>query len=295
MKASARLLVALAVPIATAGCARCCRTVVEPRAAEAAPVVVTRPAPAISRPVAADARASPPTVARAEDAGVAAERATNEAGYAEHVLGIRQYLLDEHLGQWIAIAGGRAFPVNETHTAVRPAATMEEADAAARAEVPGARHRFVFRIGEEGDSKEELGGAEVPHVLGVWFFAKLERPDVEMRGIGPRQPIWSTKSGVRTEITVKGPDDRMFVRPEVGSPGAAGRADALYVLSTGFGGYAVLPAATATAASLELWEIPGRIAIDGVFRRGECRRARARFRFPGTELDFVLPVAIWPE
>jgi hypothetical protein len=230
-----------------------------------------------------------------DPARIVAERAANEAGYREHILGIRQYLLQKNLGQWVAIAGGRAYPLNEHKTAVRPAATMQEADLAARAAVPDARHRFVFRIGEEGDMEQDLGGAELPHVLGVWFFAELERPDVEMRGIGPSQPIHFTKGGTRKEITVKGPDNRMFVRPELGPPEGPGRAEALCVLSTGFAGYAVLPPETASAASLHLWEIPGKITIEGAFQKGACRRARAHFRFPGTDLDFLIPVAIWPE
>jgi hypothetical protein len=239
--------------------------------------------------------ASIPAPPLPDSALVASERAANEAGYRVHILGIRQRLLHHHLGEWVVIAGGRAFPVNEYGTMVRPAATMEEAVAAARKALPDARHRFVFRIGEEGDLEQPLGGCELPHVLGVWRLAELERPDVEMRGLGPGQRIHAVKDGVRTEITAKGPDRRMFVRPEVGPPGEPGRAGPLYGLSTGFAGCAVLPAETAAAASLTLWEVPGRITIEGMFQKGECRRARARFRFPGTDLDLVLPVAIWPE
>jgi hypothetical protein len=249
-----------------------------------------RPVPRRAEPVAALAPAAP-----AESARTAAERAENEAGYRTHVHGMRQFLLHRHLGEWVVIAGGRAFPVNEHGTMVRPARTMEEADAAARAAVPNARHRFVFRIGEEGDLEQSLGGAEIPHVLGVSFIAELERPDVEMRGLGPGQPIYFVKDGARTELTAKGPDNRMFLRPEVGPPGGRGRAAALYGLSTGFSGYVVLPSETAAAAELDLWEVPGKIRIDGLFQSGDCRRARARFRFPKTDLDFLLPVAIWPE
>lgn len=238
---------------------------------------------------------APPGAVAYDAAKTQAEREANEAGYREHVLGIRHRLLNEHLGEWVVIAGGKPWPVNEHGTVVRPPPTMDQAVAAAEKGAPGARHRFVFRIGEDGDLEEQLGGAEVPHVLGVWFYMHLERPDVEVRGLGPNQPIHFVKGGVRTEITAKGPDHRMFLRPEVGAPGGQGRADALFVLSTGFGGYTTVSAETAAAGSLHLWEIPGRLTIDGVFRKGACRRARARYRFPGTDLDFVLPVAIWPE
>jgi hypothetical protein len=223
---------------------------------------------------------------------VPAQRAANEEAYRAHVVPIRETLVHEHLGRWISIARGRVFPQNEHGTLVSPAATMEEAEEAARAAAPDARHRFVFRVGEEGDHRQAGGGAELEHVLGVGFLARLERPDVAMRGLGPRQPIHFVKDGVRTEITVKGPDDRMYVRPEVGPPGAAGRPDALYVISTGYSGYATLSAPTAARASLHLWEIPGKVTIEGAFGTADFRRARARFRFPGTDLDFTIPVAV---
>lgn len=252
---------------------------------------------------AGDAPAQPPAVAAYDAAKTAAERAMNEAGYREHIHGWRSYLLHRHLGEWVAIAGGKAYPVNATGTAVRPAATMEEAVSAARAAVPDAHHRFVFRIGEEGALVEVMGGAEIPHVLGNVFIADLERPDVEMKGFGPNQKIYYAVPDVpsvgqkaeRVEITAKGPDDRMFMKPEVGPPGTAGRAETLYVLSTGYAGCMTMSPESAAAASLHLWEVPGTVTVEGAFQKGVCRRARGRVRFPGTDLDFILPVAVWPE
>ncbi len=66
-------------------------------------------------------------------------------------------------------------------------------------------------------------------------------------------------------------------------------------MSTGFSGYTTLPHETAVAASLHLWEVPGHIAVEGVFQKGACRRARMRIKFPETEIDLLLPVAIWPK
>ena len=40
---------------------------------------------------------------------------------------------------------------------------------------------------------------------------------------------------------------------------------------------------------------PRQLRISGALQQGTCRRARARIRFTGTDLDFVLPVAIWPQ
>lgn len=226
----------------------------------------------------------------------AAERAADEAAYTQNIGVAREHLLHEHLGEWVAIAGGRVFPQNEQGTAAAPADTLEKAVAAADAAVPQARHRFVFRLGEEGDFWHMLGGVELPHVLGNRFLALLERPDVEMRALGPGQRIHFVKKDVRVEFTAKSPDLRMVVRPEIGPVGGAGKADALYVLSTGFSGYGTLSAETAAAAALHLWEIPGSVSLQGAFatNTGKCRRARARLKFPGTDLDFVMPVAIWP-
>lgn len=224
----------------------------------------------------------------------ATERAANLAAYETHVMGMRHFMLHEHLGHWVVIAGAKAFPVNEHGTAVAPAPTMEAAVAAARTAVPKARHRFVFRIGEEGDLTQSLGGVELPHVFGVWFMAALE-PHVEMLVFGGGRPITYRKGDVRKAITVKGPDSRTYVRPEVGAPGSKGRAEALYCLSTGFAGYTTVPHKTAVAASLHLWEIPGHITVSGVFQKGECRRARMRIKFPETDIDLLLPVAVWSE
>jgi hypothetical protein len=240
---------------------------------------------------------SPPVPSPYDAARTAAERAANEAAYREHVAPIRESLVHEHLGHWVVIAGGRVFPLNEHGTMVRPAATREEADAAARLAVPDAQHRFVFRIGEEGDVSQDVGGTEHAHVLGVRFIALLERRDVEMRGLGPRQPIHFFKDGQRTEITAKGPDDRMYLRPEVGPVGHVGAFSKrpLFVLSTGSTGYATVAAETAAAGRLHLFEIPGKVVIEGTLQSGEGRRARARLQFAGTDLDFVVPVAIWKE
>jgi hypothetical protein len=268
-----------------------------------------------------DAPPQPPLAAPYDAAKTAAERALNEAGYREHIHGWRTYYLHQHLGKWVAIAGGKAYPVNATGTAVRPVDTMEEADAAARAAVPDAHHRFVWRIGEEGPVVESMGGAEIPHVLGNVFIADLERPDVEMKGFGPNQKIYYAVPAVpavgqraeRIEITVKGPDDRMFMKPEVGAPGTAGRAETPFVLSTGYSGCMTISAETAAAASLHLWEVPGAVTVEHVPpadgdpqglldrdhargpQRDVWRRARARVRFRGTDIDLLLPVSVWPE
>jgi len=229
---------------------------------------------------------APPPPAPAPNA-VESERAVNEKAYGEQVLGMAGSLKAEHLGEWIAIAGGSLWPANEGRTLVAPAATMEEADAAARREVPGALHRFVFRVGEDGDEDHDLGGSEVPHTLGVAFLGAWEG----RAALGPNVALILDGKKVSTRAE----DGRPFVRAALLPPAGDGGVEADWVLSTGFSGFAVLPAETAERAGLALWEIPGTAHIDGILQKGDCRRARARIRIPAAGgLVIDMPVAVWP-
>jgi hypothetical protein len=236
---------------------------------------------------------TPPAFAPASVLGptVEGERATNLAAYRFLYLPEQGRLAATRRGGWLAVAGGAVVPSNGQ--AIVPAASMEEAVAAAADVKPDAKHRYVFQVGEEGDVDWPMGGCELDHVVGVRFIGLFEdRLDVQMKALGPGQKILAAVGGPMQEITVKGPDDRMYVRPEVGPPGAAGTASAIYCISTGFGGMAVM--SPSTAAGLELWEIPGSVRI---FEKSTdaipCRRAYARFAWTGSKLDFTVPVAIW--
>ncbi len=44
-----------------------------------------------------------------------------------------------------------------------------------------------------------------------------------------------------------------------------------------------------------LWEIPGTANVFGGAESGLCSRAIARMSWPGSDLDLVVPVALWPE
>jgi hypothetical protein len=220
------------------------------------------------------------------------ERRADEEAYRARYLPAQPHLVEHSRGRWLAIAEGRIVP--SVGDVVSPAATMEAADAEARRVAPGAVHRFVFQVGEEGDVEGDVGGCELDHEMGVKFIALLERDDVRIRGFGPNQPIHALVGSEWRELTVKGPDDRMFLRPEVGAPLADGRATETYCVGTGSTEFVTMSGATASAAGLERWEIPGTARITDAMQRGDCRRARARFRWSGSKLDFTVPVAVWP-
>jgi hypothetical protein len=218
------------------------------------------------------------------------DRAADEGAYQFLYVPSQKALLSAHKGEWLAIAGGRVIPSNGPEpSTVR---TMEEADALSRKAVPDARHRFLFQVGEEGDVTWQLGGCELPNVVGNQLLALLEAGGVEMKNIGPGERMHVRINGQPTELTVTTPDEaRMYLRPQVGAPGAAGVAKDNFCVATGFAGTATMSAAT--AAGLEMWEIPGTCRISGALQSGDCRRARARMTWPNTALDFVVPVAIW--
>jgi hypothetical protein len=236
--------------------------------------------------VRADQQVARPAVTRT----VEEDRAADEGAYQFLYLPAQRALVAMHKGEWIAIAGGRVIPSNGAEPAT--VATMEEADALSRKAVPDAQHRFLFQVGEEGDATWPLGGCELQHVVGNQLLSLLTANGVEMKNIGPGERMHVQINGQPTELTVTTADEsRMYLRPQVGAPGAAGAAGADFCVATGFAGTATL--APATAAGLEMWEIPGTVHVSGTVQSGECRRARARMTWPNTALDFVVPVAVW--
>jgi hypothetical protein len=221
---------------------------------------------------------------------VAAERAADEGAFQFLYIPAQKTLLQTHKGEWIAIAAGRVIPATGTEPA--PVRSMEEADALSRKAAPDAVHRFLFQVGEEGDVTWELGGCELQHVLGDGMLKLLTGAGVDAKNVGPGERMQVRINGNPTELTVATADEnRMYLRPQVGAPGDAGAARENFCVATGFAGTATMSAAT--AAGLEMWEIPGTCHVRGAVQSGDCRRARARLAWPNTSLDFVVPVAVW--
>lgn len=219
------------------------------------------------------------------------ERSTNLLAYRERYLAIADDLMSRRRGAWVAIVDGHVLP--NVDGEVAPTESLDSLIRTAESAAPHALHRFVFRVGEDGDVDWPMGGCELKHVVGTPFLGMLERDDVEMRGIAPGQPIKVLFGETFQAITVAGSDARMYVRPVFGPPGAAGTASADYCVSTGFGGVAVLPAADYPEAGL--WEIPGTADVFGGAESGLCSRAIARMQWPGSNLDLVVAVALWPK
>jgi hypothetical protein len=190
----------------------------------------------------------------------------------------------------VAIAGGRVLTADTSR--VVPVRTLAEADAVARRAAPQARHRFIFRVGDEGDVDWNLMGAsKAPDVVGVQFLLLVQGIDADALSKSD-DPLAALLGGKLKPLLFQGrTDQRLFVRPEVGPLDVVGEATHDFVVSTGFTGTAVMQADA--AHGLEMWEIPGTARIG----RGDddaCRRAYARFRWPAAKIDVTSAVAIRP-
>jgi hypothetical protein len=119
-------------------------------------------------------------------------RAADVATYQHDFLPRRTEFATADKSAWVAIAEGH----------VLPAASLEAADAAARKAAPEARHRFIFQMGEEGDVEMDIGGCELPEILGTHFLALLERDDVAMRFSTKHPSIQWRHGDTLTELAV---------------------------------------------------------------------------------------------
>ena len=220
-----------------------------------------------------------------------AQRTLDEKAYAESFLPRKECLFRQHAGKWIAIAGGKILP-STTEGVLAPAASLEEAEAVAEKACPQARHRFVFRIGEEGDLRYDLGGTEWPESLGSGFLVCLQR-DWMIRGT---DEMWCVVGEKQVQINVPRPGGKtgLDLLPELRPPGGDRKRAARFAVATGFDGIAVMRPRIARALALARWEIPGSIQLEGVCA-GTCRRARVRFRLPQIGWEETLPVAVWEE
>lgn len=221
---------------------------------------------------------------------IAAERAENDAAFAKDYALHKERLFAEHAGQWIAIVHGKILPAPERGFPIAPAATLADCLKAADARLPDAAHRYVFRLGEEGDVAYSLGMAQHPDVFGMALFDLVGINvfatgvvDIERKGKKGKLAFTNDLGGALTLATT------------IADPTGAKEEPIKVVASTGFNGIAVFAPAVADRLGLARFEIPGRAAIEGWAQKGYCRRARFRMKQPEIDVDEVLPAAIWPK
>ncbi|MBL8841059.1 MAG: hypothetical protein JNL90_05940 [Planctomycetes bacterium] len=263
----------------------------------------TPPAPAPTDPPptppadpATDPPADPPTEPRdpaapSSDAPAAPrdpvdrQREQNELAFEGDYLRQKERLFPDHAGQWIAIVAGRLLPI-DSRGRLAPTPDYAACLAAADAADPAALHRFLFRIGEEGDVVYSDGYATPRTMVGAALkqrFAITSSFDAAARAI-----LW-TRAGRSARFAV----EREQIELRLSDP--AGRAVVVTRVadSASFGGFLALEATFAGLLDAEKHEIPGRVLLRTGAGLEEARRARVRLAVPELELDELLPAAVW--
>lgn len=216
------------------------------------------------------------------------QRGHNEAAYEGDYLRQKERLVREELGKWVAIAGGRLLPA-DARGRLAPAPTFEACLLAAEAADPDSLHRFLFRIGEEGDVVYSDASTRPRNVIGsglkgaLGIAAAFDARAGELR--------WTRGAKSRT-FKLEREQIELLLRDPAGRQSMGVRlAD-----STAFSGFVLLESTPADLLDAELFEIPGRALL----RTGGdppvvvLRRARVRVVVRELDLDELVPVAAWP-
>jgi hypothetical protein len=233
------------------------------------------------------------------DDPIARERAADEEEYASGYVPWRERLVERgSAGRWLAIASGQIVPRGpgtESEGDLRgvpaPVATLEELLAKLAEAAPDAKHRFVFRVGEEGETSASYVSPTLPgsDALGVGFFQWIGEEYAPT--FGPNA-TWIVRGDRRADLVCQ---SYHFELPCC-DPAGAHAEKPTFVFSSPFTGTIVLNAATARLLGTELFEIPGAARLGpGPTDGASCRRARVRVVLPAIGLDRNVPVAVWPE
>jgi hypothetical protein len=216
------------------------------------------------------------------------ERMRDESAYEQFYLRQKERLVRDQLGKWIAIASGRLLPA-DARGHVQPAASFEECRKAIDVAAPEALHRFVFRIGEEGDVVYADNSTQPRCVIGSAFKVSLG--------------VTATFDARAMQMTwTRGPDRHAFELEQgllqlmLSDPTARQSMGVRLSDSSGFDGFVLLDATTADLLDTEKFEIPGRALLKTGGDRPfvALRRARIRIALPELHLDDLIPAATWP-
>jgi hypothetical protein len=225
----------------------------------------------------------------ADDPTAQARRKNLEA-YATLYGPQRERLMSAAQGGWIAIVEGAVHPV-DADGKITPTSTWQEVDARADKLHPAAAHRFVFRVGEDGDAEHFYTMAEWEHGIGSGLVDAVSK--------ATRSTWWCAGSdvGLRRKdgsgddvISCQGPDDRPYVNFIIRAPRGDEHVSRVMGFASAFGGPAVVSEETAQELHLERWEIPGTMLLN---KHAKCRRARARFGLRYPKIEVSVDLVIW--
>ncbi len=213
------------------------------------------------------------------------QREQNELAFEGDYLRQKERLFPDHAGQWIAIVAGRLLPI-DARGRLAPTPDYAACLAAADAADPAALHRFLFRIGEEGDVVYADSYPTPRTMVGAALkqrFAITSTFDPAARAI-----LW-TRAGRSARFAVEREQIQLSLSDPVGRAVVVTRV----AESASFGGFLALEATFAGLLDAEKHEIPGRVLLRTGAGLEEARRARVRLSVPELELDELLPAAVW--
>ena len=226
---------------------------------------------------------------------IAAARMQDDAAYALYLHQRELLIARGSAGRWVAIAEGELLP--RKGEAIAPAEELPTLLALVDTLHPAALHRYLFRVGEEGDVAYDYYAPNLPFSdacgMGLFQATFLAEPESELvlafdrvyAKRGERRHSWAFgEHGIALHLESPGEDP-------VGGRGL----DTLVTPSSACDGSFVLSAESAAKLRLELFEIPGVCRYGKLDGMKECRRAHLRWRVAELELDAVVPVAIWPQ
>jgi hypothetical protein len=213
-------------------------------------------------------------------------RARNEIAFENDYLRMKERLIPQQLGRWLAIVDGRVLPSDDRG---RPSPTAKMEDCLAVADGVNARplHRFVFQIGEEGDVLYADSSRTARSAVGSALRSSLN----VTAGYDARsgELTW-TRGGKSRHFAL---DHERF--PLVLSDPLQRNSMATHVVdSSGFGGFVVLEAVNAALLEGARYEIPGHVLLKTGGGMQELRRMRVRVTIPELDVDVTVPAAAWP-
>ena len=213
-------------------------------------------------------------------------RARDEFAFENDYLRMKERLIPQQLGRWLAIVDGRVLPSDDRG---RPSPTAKMADCLAVADGVNARplHRFVFQIGEEGDVLYADSSRTARSAVGSALRSALN----VSAGYDPRsgELTWTRGEKSRRFVLDHERFPLVLTDPQQRNSMATNVVD-----SSGFGGFVVLEAVNAALLDGARYEIPGRVLLKSGGGVQELRRMRVRVSIPELDVDVTVPAAAWP-
>ena len=235
-----------------------------------------------------------PDVRVAPDDPVALARAADERAFQQYLHAREVLIARGFLGKWIAIADGMLLPVADGKLA--PADSLDALHFLIELDHGTSPHRFVFRVGEEGDVAYHFFAPNLPwsDALGTGLFRAAFSDETDVKIVFAPDRVYATHHGK----THSWPYGEKGIPLELADPSGSIKVPAIVTPSSACDGTLVLSEETAAKLGLTKFEIPGTCWY-GPEENGDsrfaCRRARLRWRVPELDVDVLVPVAIWPK